>query len=209
METVKIPCKKCGALILPGTAEKTDGLCRPCERKANWPKQPLAQSEPDPGDRELSPENAHPKARQVLTDSFFWQLADDGAPLGSDTGSDLFAMYRTWKDENPTASPRLFLAEVLREWEVPNKDWQITDPNLISKKLAANGFFILTRDDTVIALAFSQIILDGILDTDIKEKALLALKRQSLDTVITYRGWVDSKERKERVERMRMAIEAF
>src|SRR5262249_55419030 len=29
----KIPCSKCGAMILPATAEKTGGLCMPCTRE--------------------------------------------------------------------------------------------------------------------------------------------------------------------------------
>jgi hypothetical protein len=29
----KIPCSKCGALILPSTAEKMGGLCMPCTRQ--------------------------------------------------------------------------------------------------------------------------------------------------------------------------------
>lgn len=29
----KVPCKKCGAMILPRTAEKTGGLCMPCYNK--------------------------------------------------------------------------------------------------------------------------------------------------------------------------------
>jgi len=32
VEHVKIPCRKCGSLILPTTAAKTDGLCMPCNK---------------------------------------------------------------------------------------------------------------------------------------------------------------------------------
>ena len=31
----KVPCKKCTALILPTTARRTNGLCRPCANIAN------------------------------------------------------------------------------------------------------------------------------------------------------------------------------
>lgn len=34
--TTKVPCNKCGAPILSITAERTGGLCRPCEKGHSW-----------------------------------------------------------------------------------------------------------------------------------------------------------------------------
>ena len=33
----KVPCSSCGFLILPTTAERTGGLCRPCQRRRDTP----------------------------------------------------------------------------------------------------------------------------------------------------------------------------
>jgi len=32
---IRVPCSKCGAMILTTTAERTGGLCRPCYKKAD------------------------------------------------------------------------------------------------------------------------------------------------------------------------------
>ena len=54
-ETVqKVPCRNCGAMILPRTADKNDGLCMPCSRGersgtgSNRHRQPLSESRPAP-----------------------------------------------------------------------------------------------------------------------------------------------------------------
>lgn len=209
MSTEKVPCKQCGGLMLPSTGEKTGGLCRLCEKKRVWSQQQSAAMATDPPEWELSSKNAHPNAQRILTDAFFWDEADDGAPLGNDTGSDVLHMYREWRISNPKRSPVSFLSSVLKEWEVPEIDWDVIEPGAVQEKLQQNDFWLLTRDDTVIALAFAQFILDGTVDSSIQQKATVAISRQSLDTVITFRGWVDVDEHRAWLSKMQKALNAI
>ncbi|MBL7005124.1 MAG: hypothetical protein ISR69_13990 [Gammaproteobacteria bacterium] len=39
----KVECNTCGAMILPTTSEKNDGLCAPCFKKENAPQKVLPQ----------------------------------------------------------------------------------------------------------------------------------------------------------------------
>src|SRR4051812_35428215 len=110
---------------------------------------------------ELAPENAHPRARQLLTEPFFWSIADDGAPLGNDTGADTLAFYRQWRGEHPAASTQDFSRDILADWEVEDADWLLLDEALLQEALDEEHYSVLTRDDFMIALAFAQLVLEG------------------------------------------------
>jgi len=44
----KVPCKRCGAMILPGTAKRTGGLCMPCREGRPSQQRGLAMGEEPP-----------------------------------------------------------------------------------------------------------------------------------------------------------------
>src|SRR5690242_9614237 len=114
---------------------------------------------------DLTPENGHPRARQLLTEPFFWSIADDGAPLGNDTGADTLAFYRRWRADHPNRRTQDFVRDILASWEVENADWLLLDEALLRDALEADQFSVLTRDDFMIALAFAQLVLDGKVDS--------------------------------------------
>ena len=156
---------------------------------------------------ELSPETAHPQAAQSLTDEFFWDCTDENAPFGNDTGADTLAFFQVWRAEHPRSNPCEFLGEILREaFEVSDDDWNVVEPEQVRKLLDESEYDVFVRDDTVIAVAFGQVVLDGRVDAEIKRRAMLALQRQSLSVVIERRGWVSPQERIERVRRMREVL---
>lgn len=158
---------------------------------------------------DLSPQNAHPMARGYLQDDFFWDFYDDNSPLGNDTGADIFHHYQKWKIKNPQTNPIIFLEKIFISWELENKDWDLLEESKLRQKLERDTYNVLIRDDSVIAIAFSQIILEGNLNKKIRELALLAIKRQMSDIVINFRNWTDKQERRERLTKMQSVLQNF
>lgn len=138
----------------------------------------------DDGDWELSPENAHPKAVKSLKEEFFWDICDDAAPFGTDTGCDTLMFYRDWHQENPTPNPNTFLAELLQGWKVVNDCWDLLSKVEIMNEFEKDHYSLITRDRVIIALAFAQIVLDGKCDKTIKQKALWAIERQQSEVLL-------------------------
>ena len=151
-------------------------------------------------DWELSPEVAHPNARRLLEDEFFWDICDEDSPFGNDTGADTLEFYRAWIEESDDDED--FLHQLFDEWEV---DWEraasIPDEEL-KDALEDEQFNILTYDDVVIALAFAQLVLEGSTSRDVAALATRSLNRQSRAEVIAFRGWTDPAERSARCARM-------
>src|SRR5688572_15596665 len=164
---------------------------------------------PDQDDWELSREHGHPTARKLLKDPFFWDIADDGAPLGNDTGSDTLATYREWRKENPGKAVELPLLAILKEWDERTSGEAAGNVEKLRKVLEEDGLEIVDNDDHVIALAFAQLVLEGTVESTVRELALKAIRRESMAVIISYRGWVSEKERRTRLEKMRQALEAL
>jgi uncharacterized protein YfeS len=136
---------------------------------------------------ELSPENAHPKARAALAYEYLWDCTDENSPFGNDTGADTLAFFREWRRDHPRGNPLLFLSRLLRDWEATDDHWEATDPAEVGRLAEDDRFSFDARDDSVIALAFGQIVLEGRVDPEVKRRALVALTRQSLPAALE--GW--------------------
>src|SRR4051812_8613093 len=129
---------------------------------------------------DLSPEDSHPKAAKALTDAFFWSLTEETAPFGNETAQETLVAFRDLRDERPAESPLSLLDALLARWEVEDAHWDTTEEALVQALGAEDEYGLLTRDEAVIGLAFSQIITDGTLHPELRRRALLALVRQSL-----------------------------
>ena len=51
-----------------------------------------------------NPDIVHPRARDLMTEAFFWDIGDDCAPFGSDEGDTALHEYRAWRESNPEGS---------------------------------------------------------------------------------------------------------
>jgi uncharacterized protein YfeS len=150
---------------------------------------------------DLSPEHSHFRARAALTDAFFWDASDDTSPFGSETGRDVLEALRDFRDEHPRDSPVLLLDELLVRWEVVNDHWEVIGADEVQAIGEDDEYSLLTRDEAVIALAFAQIIVEGQIDPEVRRRAVLALKRQSLPALL--HAWGERRLlRAARVERM-------
>src|SRR5712692_7374128 len=96
---------------------------------------------------EVTPETAHPRARQLLGDSNVWDYGDEDSPLGNDTGADTFAAYLDFRNNQPLGAVQEFIREQLASVGVPDTDWDLLDEgSLQGSRNADRGFGLLTRD---------------------------------------------------------------
>jgi len=158
--------------------------------------------EGDSTPHDLAREDAHPKAQEALTDAFFWDGNDLGAPLGGDTGRDVLEALRDAREADPRGNILVVLDEILAGWEVANDSWDVVRESEVQTIGEDDELSLLTRDEAILALAFAQIVVDGRVDPEVRRRALLALTRQALPALL--HGWGDKRlERALRVERMR------
>ena len=165
---------------------------------------------PNPDEDELSPEN-YPKGATILREDFYWDCTDDNSPVGNDTGSDTFYAFLNWRSDHPRSSPIKFLKELLADWEVIYSPGEAIDNAELGQILSDDrAYSLLTHDDAVIGLAFSQIILTGKVEAKLNEFAVVAIDRQLLLEVLSARlGTSFSQERIEKLAKMKAVLEGI
>ena len=157
-------------------------------------------------DWELSREEAHPNARRLLEDEFYWDVADDNSPFGNDTGWDTLEFYRAWIQHSDDDEE--FLAEVFDEWEVDRELAESLADDDLGTQLEDDHYDVVTYDDVVIALAFAQLVLEGASSPEMAAAATRSLERQMLPEMIDFRDWADPDERLDRCSKMIEALRA-
>ncbi|CAN91977.1 Hypothetical protein yfeS [Sorangium cellulosum So ce56] len=156
---------------------------------------------------DLSPDDCHPRAAAALADPFFWSLTDETAPFGNETAHETLTAFRDFRDEHPKKSPIELLDALLERWEVGNAGWDAVDAAEVEALGEEDEYGLLTRDEAILALAFSQIVVEGRLDPEVRRRALLALARQALPALLSaYEG--RALERALRIDRMRGILSA-
>lgn len=106
----------------------------------------------------------HPAARQLLDDPFFWEVADDYAPHGNDTGADLLEFYKEELTEDAGLDTARWTQRLLRSWGATGDD-----------DLAE-----LMRDEAWIAAAFAELKLRGRMTSEVAHRARAAVERLRL-----------------------------
>ena len=159
----------------------------------------------DPSHDDLSRDDSHPRAREALTDAFFWNPADPCGPFGDETGREVLAALRDFRVEEPRGKALDLLADLLARWEIADESWDAIDADEVQALGAADELGLLLRDEAILALVFAQIIVEGRADPEVRRRALLAITRQSLPALI--HGWGDrARARSEHLERMRAVL---
>lgn len=155
---------------------------------------------PDPPSRE----EAGPKAREALTDAFFWDPHDPTGPFGNDTALEVFEALRDFCDEHEhdRASPIGLLDELLARWEIANDGWDVVAEDEVQSLGEDDELGLLVRDEAILALAFGELILRGRIDPEARRRAMLALTRGALPALLHGYG-ERMKKRETRVARMR------
>jgi uncharacterized protein YfeS len=152
----------------------------------------------------LDPEDAHPRAKALLTDAFFWDLTDEASPFGNETGADTLAAYRDHRAEEESGDTLGFLKTLLDRWEVADAHWNAIDQQEVEEAGRSDEWSLLTRDEIIVALAFAQLIEDGEIDGEVRRRAILATHRQELPPLLIV--WKDALTRSRYLVRMRQAL---
>jgi uncharacterized protein YfeS len=159
-------------------------------------------------DFELSPDNAHPNAKKLLTEDFFWSPIEETGPFGNDDGSDCFFGFVEWRMENKNESPVTYLKGIIQEWGYPTFDLNITDAEKVKQLLSdMDSRMLIGQDNAIVAIGFGQFVLEGKIDNDIRDLTKMAIKRElTLDLLNQFRS--DYREtRKGQLEKMLVVVD--
>lgn len=151
---------------------------------------------------ELTPETAHPKAKILLTEEFYWSPIEESGPFGSDDGSDAFYGFIQWRQSNETISPTVYLKELIAGWGYTPLDFNEINEENLKKYISSSQIgsrTLIGQDNAIIAVGFGQFVLEGKIDEDIKALTKTALKRELLPSIIEM--W-DEEYKKTRMEQL-------
>lgn len=135
----------------------------------------------------LSPVNAHPHAKALLTEKFYWNDTDESCPFGNDDGADAFYAFRQWRISNKDSSPVLFLKELIKSWGYPQFDLNETNAQAIGQYISLHpmgDMSLLGQDNAIIAVAFGQLILEGRIVSEMQALSRAAIRRQLLPLLL-------------------------
>lgn len=121
----------------------------------------------NPVDNE-SPEDYHPRARELLDDPFYWDCVNDFSPHGNDAGADLLEEYRDWLKVHREGQPLAFLKNLARAWGYSG----------------IAGMDKEDRNESGVALAFAEIKLRGVCGTAVRDLALQSVERQRAEALM-------------------------
>jgi hypothetical protein len=78
---------------------------------------------------EYSPtfDKAHPKAKALLKEEFYFSPIDETGPFGNDDGADTYAGFKDWRKTHANENPKVFLLEQIDYWGYPKFDIYETD----------------------------------------------------------------------------------
>jgi uncharacterized protein YfeS len=124
----------------------------------------------------------HPRAVKIANYEFFWDCVDQLAPFGSDEGYMAFAELCDWKQDNPNKNMINCFEWLLNSWDLHLTDFNdsIIEESNILKIIQDIDFDedLLMLDITIIATGFGQLILEGKIDSDVKNIIQIAILRQ-------------------------------
>ena len=152
---------------------------------------------PDSEDWVLSPENAHPNAKALFSESFFWDGIDDSAPWGSDEGADALAAFRHAHEidgsmPDPAGFARRYLGNKWRKHALTNERNTVVLDSYSCANMA------------MIAIALGMILLHGYVPAELKIHGLEAIDRELRPNCFNRFGFPDERVRKLQICRERL-----
>lgn len=130
------------------------------------------------------PTLAHLRARELMTESFFFDCADEAAPFGSDEGFDAYYEWRDWRAENPDAS-LVACFEWILDGQLSGYNINLASDEQIKKDIAnpdsaflSDHYDMFTLDVTIMATGLGQLMDEGNIDADAKPYLAVAIQRQ-------------------------------
>jgi uncharacterized protein YfeS len=143
-------------------------------------------------------DNAHPNAKVLMNDDFFFSVIEETAPFGSDDGSDTYAGFRDWRKNHGSENPTTFLKEQIDYWGYPKFDIEETQLEKLKpylKQDEMNIQYMKGIDQAIVAIAFGQLYLEGTIDNEIKELAKTSMNRELIPDILKLWGSYENTRR--------------
>lgn len=124
---------------------------------------------------------AHPLARPLMDEDFYYSPIEESGPFGSDDAADTFAGFCQWRPGNKEVSPLEYLKLQFEDWEYPPLDWKGQQENTVDADAVNDRWeltFLIGRDAAIVALAFGQLYLEGSVAPEVRDLAKRSIDRQ-------------------------------
>lgn len=137
----------------------------------------------------LHVKTSHPNFQEHFTDDLYLDCGDEEAPFGSDEGSDTLAdmqelvRKKGWIDFS--LYPQSLIENVWDMKYIPSADM---DVDAVKVLITEDEMNLIQSDMVTYASAFAQIKITGYVNKELKERALLAIKR--IDIVAKIQEWM-------------------
>lgn len=156
---------------------------------------------------EYSPdlEKAHPNAKRLMNEDFFWSPIEETGPFGNDDGADCYAGFAQWRRNNLTENPHRYLEEQIDYWGYPSFNIGETDIEKLKPYLSHDSMasrYMTGIDAAIVAIAFGQLYLEGIISVDFRETAKTAIRRELLPELLALYDASYQETRKMKLEKM-------
>ena len=147
---------------------------------------------------------AHPNAKALMNDDFFWSPTDPGAPFGSEPGSEAAYGFYSWRPTHLTISPVIFLKGLLDSWHSRPLAWDELDTLKIKAYIIDGVPALVIRDEAIIGAAFAQFVLEGKIDAELKYDATRTLQRELLPVMTSQYG--SPADQQQHIEKMKKLL---
>ena len=157
-------------------------------------------------------ENAHPNAKLVMNEDFYFSPIDETGPFGSDDGADTYAGFKDWRETHKTSNLIQFVSEHLDYWDYPKFDIYETRLEKLNTYLTASEMhsrYMTGIDQAIVAIAFGQLYLEGKIDSELKDLAVISIKRELLPDILDLWGDTYKKERELKLRKMLVVLNSL
>lgn len=155
----------------------------------------------------IEQQNGSDEARKIMVSDFYYDILDNWSPFGNDTGNDTYHLYIDWRAKYSFEKVRSFVNEQLIDFGYANFDLSVdgsekTKLTRIVDEMHNKYIDLNAIDNMLISLAFTQLFLEGHIQSEVKVWAEAAISRE----VIFLDFWSDKeneiKDRKNRLDQM-------
>jgi uncharacterized protein YfeS len=152
---------------------------------------------------------AHPNAKSLLREPFYFNTTDETAPFGNHDGADGYLAFNDWRHTHKGNDPKEFLFEQLDDLNYPKFDINETEITKLTPYLQQHEFgnrLISGTDAVIVAIAFGQLYLEGTIDSSFKEIAKTSIRRQLLPELLAMWGDPYKTERAAELNKMLVVL---
>jgi len=165
----------------------------------------------------LARETSHPRFVTLAPDDFYYDVADDFGPFGSDDGNDTLSSLEDWyRDGRSNGKVKSFLKQILADWDlgVPTSMHR-ADADVREKWLAEDDMhetYLQSECRARVATALGQLKITGEVDPEMRDEALAAIACQlelNERARTRFPAWPHADENQARLNAMQAVLNAI